>query len=503
MLERYRHPFTGKEWNFKTIVATMLFGAICLVMALFGIANPGRMSSVSGGEAAIVNDVVISVSDFRQRQQIMERNSKLPLDKLPADQREMYTKELGRRTLEQMIMLELVYQNAYKQGIWAPNAQIRDELMGIPVFQDNGRFNRSHYENYLAQTGQSADNFEHQIRKEIVIHRLQGLFATAGLPSSWELDQLVALNSDTVNFRYVELEPSKLENEKVISDSEAKAYAQDPAHQEDIKQYYNQHALDYSLNERVHARHILLLVDDKHPDKEVLEKAKALKAKLTTSNFAKIAEKESQDPGSAKRGGDLGFFEKGRMVPQFEKAAFSLKPGQISDPIKTDYGYHLIYVEAHEQARKVGLDEAKAGIAKKLLARAKAPQLMENLKKAASSGKSIEVDGVLKKAGLSWQKADNVILAAPQVPGLTDPQDILMAVAQHKDKTGLIPGLVGPANHAYIVDVVGWKPNPKKQNKDEIEKTLAYAGSSDSFEDWIKSAENKASITRNDKLFER
>jgi hypothetical protein len=83
---------------------------------------------------------------------------------------------------------------------------------------------------------------------------------------------------------------------------------------EEAKKYYEAHALDYSVKERVKARHILLLVNDQHPDKEILEKAKALKAKVTTGNFAAIAEKESQDPGSAKRGGDLGFFEKGRRA---------------------------------------------------------------------------------------------------------------------------------------------------------------------------------------------
>lgn len=504
MFEKVRHPFRGREWNFKAVVASVLFGAIILVMALFGIANPDRYGmGTGGGTAAVVNDSVITISEYRQRQQIMERNSRLPLDKLPQEQREMYSREMGRRTLEQLIMTEVVYQNAFKSGIWASNGQIRDELMSIPVFQDNGRFNRSHYENYLAQSGQSSDDFERQIRKEIVIRRLQSLFQTASRPSSWELDQMVALNNDTVSFRFVELAPAKLESEKAISDSEAKAFAADAAHQEEIKKYYDQHALDYSTNERVHARHILLLVNDQHPDKEVLEKAKSLKAKLTVSNFAQIAEKESQDPGSAKRGGDLGFFEKGRMVPQFEQAAFSLKPGQISDPVKTDYGYHVIYVEAHEQARKIGLDEAKPGIAKKLLAKARAPQLIDGLKKAAESGKASEVDANLKKAGLNWEKADNVILAAPQVPGLADPQEVLLAIAKQKGKTGLLPGLIGAADHTYIIDVTGWKPNAKKQSKEEIEKTLAFQESSDSFEEWVKDAESKSAITRNNRLFER
>jgi peptidyl-prolyl cis-trans isomerase D len=503
MFSKVRHPFSGRNWNFKAIVATVLFGAIILVFALFNTVSPDRGMGMGGGSAAIVNDISIPISQFNQEFEQAQKSSQFPLDKLSQDQRELYTKEMRRRTLDRMIMTEVVYQTAFHQGIWASNSQVRDELLGIPVFQEGGRFVRSRYDNILAQIGRTPDEFENQIRKDIVIRRLQQMFQTAGAPSSVEIDALLALNSDMVSFRYAELSPAKLSSEKTVSDAEAKAYLADAAHQEDVKKYYDQHALDYSLKERVKARHILLLVDDKHSAQEVLAKAKALRTKLTTSNFASIAEKESQDPGSAKKGGDLGYFEKGRMVPQFEQAAFSQKPGTISEPVKTDYGYHLIYVEQHQDARKVSLDEAKPEIAKKLIAQNKAPVLMESLKKASESGKLSEVDADLKKAGLNWEKADNVILAAPQIPGMADPQETMLALAKHKGKTGLISGLIASGGRSYVVDVTGWKPNPKKRTKEELEKTLAYQGSSDSFEDWVREAESKASITRNTRYFER
>jgi hypothetical protein len=257
--------------------------------------------------------------------------------------------------------------------------------------------------------------------------------------------------------------PKKMDLEKSVTDSEAKAYLQDASHLEEAKKYYEAHALDYSVKERVKARHILLLVNDQHPDKEILEKAKALKAKVTTGNFAAIAEKESQDPGSAKRGGDLGFFEKGRMVPQFEQAAFSMKPGQISEPVKTDYGYHIIYVEQHETARKIEFDEAKTAIAKKMVAQGKAPEVAASLKKAAETGKAGEVDAATKKLGLTWEKAENVILGAPQIAKMTDPTEVLVAIAKRKGKSGLIPQVIGARDHQYIVDVTGWKKNPKSR----------------------------------------
>lgn len=502
MFEKVRSPLKSKNWNMKAIVAYVLFGAIILVFALFGIVSPDRFSGgVGGGSAAVVNDTNISYNEFRQRVENVERSSKLPFDKLPPEQRALFSKEIQRRTLEQMIMSEVVYQTAHKQGIWAANGQIRDEIFNIPVFQDSGKFVRSKYDNYLSAVGQSSDDFERQIRKDIVIRKMQEMFQTANMPSTTEVDQLSALNGEMVNFRFVELAPSKLDLAKTVTDSEAKAYLQ--ANEAEAKKYYDQHALDYSVTEKVKARHILLMVNEQNPEAEVLKKAQALKAKLTASNFASIAEKESQDPGSAKKGGDLGLFEKGRMVPEFEQAAFSMKAGTISEPIKTSYGYHLLYVEQHQDARKIEFDEAKTGIAKKLVAQTKTPEVLENLKKAASSGRTSEVDGYLKKLGLNWEKAENVIMGAPQIPKLADPQEVLLTLAKQKGKTGLVPALIGTTSAQYIVDVTGWKANPKSPSKDEIQRTLAQQESSDSFEAWVRDAESKASVSRNARLIER
>lgn len=501
---KIRHPGQG-EWTAKKITAVVLFGAIILVFALFGVANNDRYGmGTGGGTAAVVNDTSISVAEFKQQADMMARNTRLPLDKLPAEQRDMYTKEIQRRTIEQMIAYEVVYQNANKQGIWASNSQVADEIKKIPDFQDKGKFDRQRYDVLLAQNGLSTDDFEHRIRKGIVMRRIQGLFQNAVMPSGLEIDQIAQLHAKQANIRFVELSQAKLASEKSVSDAEASAFAKDPAHADDIKKYYEQHALDYNLPERARARHILLLVDEKHPDKEVAEKIKAIKAGLTPANFAKIAEKESQDPGSAKKGGDLGFFEKGRMVPEFEDVAFNkLKPGQISEPFKSQFGYHIIFLEEHQTARTVGMIEAKPEIARKLAAQKKAPEVMAEFKKAVETGKMSDVEAVMKKTGLTWAKADGVSFASPQVQGIREPQDVLQTMAKRAGKTGLVNAIVGAHEPQYILEISSWKDAEKPPSKDELAKSLAYQESSDSFESWIKDAEAKTSVTRNPRIFER
>lgn len=501
---KVRQPGKIRNWNPKKIMVLIIFGAIILVFALFGITNPDRYGmGTGGGTAAVVNDTNITLAEFKQRADMMARNSRLPLDKLPSEQREMYTKEIQRRTIEQMIVSEIIFQSAFKQGVWASNIQVADELRNIPVFQENGRFMRSRYDGFLAQMGESSDDFEREIRKEIVIRRVQGLFETAVAPSSMELDQLSELNSHKADIRFVELTQARLQSDKLVTDAEAGSFAKDPAHAEELKKYYDQHALDYQRPERVHARHILLLVDEKHTDKEVAEKIKSIRAGLTASNFAKTAEKESQDPGSGKKGGDLGFFEKGRMVPEFETIAFKLKPGEISEPFKTQFGYHIVMLEEHQPARTVGLDEAKIEIARKLVAQIKAPQEIAAIKKTVESGRVTEVETALKNAGLTWQKADGVNLGTNQVSGVRDPQTILAALAKRVSKGGLVNELVGTHDPQYIVDVVKWEKNDKPPARDELARNLAYQESSDSFDAWIKDAETKSSVTRNPKLFDR
>ncbi len=139
----------------------------------------------------------------------------------------------------------------------------------------------------------------------------------------------------------------------------------------EVRDYYNKHKSEFMQPEQVRARHILIKVPA-NADKKQWEKAKKkaieVRAKLIKGeSFSKLAQKYSDDPGSKARGGDLGFFSKGQMVPEFEKAAFSLKKGEISQPVKTTFGYHIIKVEAKKPARQRSFEEVQQEIRQKLL----------------------------------------------------------------------------------------------------------------------------------------
>jgi peptidyl-prolyl cis-trans isomerase C len=151
---------------------------------------------------------------------------------------------------------------------------------------------------------------------------------------------------------------------------------------DEIETYYKGHKEEFTNPESVKARHILLKVPegaDEKAWKEAESKAKDVKKKLENGeDFAELAKKYSDDPGSKTKGGDLGFFTKGRMVPEFESAAFSLKPGELSGPVKTNFGYHIIEVKEKKAADTKALAEVQAQI-RQALQKEKQQQLQDAL----------------------------------------------------------------------------------------------------------------------------
>lgn len=139
---------------------------------------------------------------------------------------------------------------------------------------------------------------------------------------------------------------------------------------EDVKQYYEANKGKFKAPEQVRARHILVHVSSKATDedrKKAKEKIRELRERLNKGeDFAKLASEYSDDPGTKRRGGDTDYFARGRMVKPFEEAAFSLKPGEISDIVETKFGYHIIKVEDHKEARTMGFEEVKVTISDQL-----------------------------------------------------------------------------------------------------------------------------------------
>jgi len=267
--------------------------------------------------AVTVNGVNITEGEVDTRiKPYMERMAK----QMDANNAEMYKKKLKPQAIEGMIMERLLDAEVKKAGITITDEDVNKMINDLITQQG---MTMDSFKAMLQMRGQSFEQFTTQMKPRLSYEKL------------------------------MEHQFGKID----INDAEALAF-------------YNDNKEDFNTGEEVQASHILIKVSPTAtPEEKAAAKAKAeklLKEAKAGGDFAALARDNSDDPGSKVKGGDLGFFEKGSMVKEFETAAFSLKPGQISDIVETQFGYHIIKVTDHKDAGLTPFEKVKADIVKEL-----------------------------------------------------------------------------------------------------------------------------------------
>lgn len=285
---------------------------------------------------AVVNGEVILLSDFEKNANpVIEQFKKLSPQ---AEQTEAKLKDLKKEILEQMIDEKLILQEARKRKIKATKREIDDGKEEIRRrFQTESEFKEE-----LAKQGLSEESFNKRIEEQLMMMKLidEGVKSKTARPQEQEVKELFAKLD------------KKLAGKKVdIASDEEKDF-------NDLADFFKRR-----ISTQARVRHILVRVEKEATLKErseALTKIKDVQQKIKNGeDFSELAKKYSEDPGSKERGGDLGFFAKGEMVPEFEKAAFALKEGGVSDIVQTDFGYHLIKCIEKKPATKFEYDDAK------------------------------------------------------------------------------------------------------------------------------------------------
>lgn len=488
----------GQGLGWKNWVAYVLFGAIIVVFALFGVTPSQFGDSAGGGVAAVVNESSISLAEYRTRVESVEQNARMRFDQFPEAQRRQLAAEMRRRALEELILGEVVYQAADRKGIIASDGEVRDAILQIEFLKENGRFMRDRYRAFLQNQNLTSEDFERTVRKQIVTQKLQELFVGSATPTREELRRNRILADQKVNLRFAELD--RTEMSKLVTEEEVRNFA--AAQKAEVEKYYNDNKIEFSSPEKVKARHILVRLD-KRGDAEAMKIAADLRKQATAKNFSDLAKKHSEDPGSKDKGGDLGEFERGRMTPEFEQAAFSLKAGEISDPIKTPFGYHVILVDQKVDAHTKPLEQVSNEIARKLALRAKETELKAELTKLAQSGNRKDLEARLSRAGVKWQESGEFDLSTSSIPKLGDNPSLITAILKQGQKGGLIPQAIDGKSGLIFAEVLSWKQVPDKNpDVDGISRMVAFRKSADPIETWAKDVEAKATIQRNPRLFQ-
>jgi len=307
-----------------------------------------------------------------------------------------------QQALELLIDQTLLLKKAAELGISVSPGELQETIQSIPAFQTDGRFDLRRYQLILQQNRMTPESFEQELAQTLTLRKLEDLVMRQVAISDKDVIDYVRMIRTDKQFLCVSFPWSQYEAGISVTDDDLKAYytAHEKSYEEpekrkiayvlfplsdftgdvsvtedELKTYYEEHRKNYHEEKAVHARHILFRVNPDASAEEVeAVKNKAqeiLKLARAGQDFATLAKNYSEDPGSAKNGGDLGYFTQSQMIKEFADAAFAMKPGEISDLVRTAFGFHIIKVEDVRPERDLSFDEVKDSI-KKILTERKA-----------------------------------------------------------------------------------------------------------------------------------
>lgn len=347
------------------ILAKIIIGLIVIVFALFG------FGSITTFLAPVAKVATVNGEEIPQQEMeiAVERNRRMMLGQGVAQQ-DIDEDSLRSQVLEDLVNRELLSQAAEDFGLQFSDAAIDQEVLSEEAFMIDGVFNPDQFRQILSGAGYTPLSYRDELRTDKKFEQLlSGIVQTAFLTTA-EAERYASLLSQTRDVAYLKLEAGKLVEEVVVSDDEIETYYQDNRvdfvtdetvslayielkHQdladgldvadEDLEGYLQDNIGFYSVDETRQLAHILFEVGDdeaaaKAEADAVYERIKA------GEDFVELARTESDDLGSANTGGDLGMNAQGTFAPEFEAVAYDLNLNQVSPPVKTEFGYHIIKV---------------------------------------------------------------------------------------------------------------------------------------------------------------
>ncbi|MDP2785029.1 MAG: SurA N-terminal domain-containing protein [Sulfurimicrobium sp.] len=452
MLEVIREHAQGK-------IAKVILVLITIPFALWGV-DSYLQNDGDGPIAAKVGGQEISQKEFTEALKDQQERMRSALGK-SYDAAVMDRPETRKSVLDRLINQRLILADAAQEGLAISDAQLVRFIAGIEAFQENGKFSQSRYESLLRQQNMSPAMFEHRLRQDLLSQTAQdGMVRSASLPRS-VADRLMRINEQEreVSQAVIPIEqfmpqskveapavkdyydkhqsefkvPEQARLEYVVLSAE-NLVAQVTVSEEEIAAYYKEHASQFGQAEERQASHILITVaaNASAAEKAVAEdKARKLgqEARQNPANFAQLAKQHSQDTGSASQGGDLGLFARGAMVKPFEDAVFKMAPGEISEPVLSDFGYHIIKLATVKPAKIRVQQEVRSEITqalKKQKAGKKFTESAENFSNMVyEQGDSLRP--AAQQLGLQVEQSAWVSRMASDTPLLNNPK-LLQAV---------------------------------------------------------------------------
>jgi peptidyl-prolyl cis-trans isomerase D len=377
-----------------------LLGVIVAFIAFFGL---------PGGRAPL--GVVADVDGDSIRRDVFE----FYRDSLARQLPDLSRDDLDRQTLAFVVQRSILAQEAEALGLQVTDAEIREEILADPTFRgEDGRFDRELFELFVARNDLgSARVYTEELRRDLLLRKFQRAVTSPVRVSESMVRDSVKQALVNLRLRYARASAGDFRAGGDVGADEIAAFVEEQ--RERLAAVYQGRIEEFRSPEQVRARHMLFRGADG------LERAQGALARVRAGEgFDAVALEVSDDEATRGEGGDLGSFPRGRMLPEFEEVAFALEPGQVSEPVETSHGQHLILVEEHTPAVERSLDEVAEQLAAEILAEERSRERARAAAEVAAAriraGDGLQV--AARAAGLELAETPRFSGIDPEVPGI-------------------------------------------------------------------------------------
>jgi peptidyl-prolyl cis-trans isomerase D len=490
MLDRMRRHKNWLKWSLAVVVLTF----VLLYIPDFVQTTP---TGVGAGPREVVAEVEgrsLTAGDFQQRYLTQVQAYRTQLGGSVSDQ---LLRQLGidQQILTQMIDEQVALIEAEQNGISVSDDELAQQIFAIPALQENGQFiGEQRYEQLLLSQVPplTKSQFEEGLRRSLVLDKLRAALTSWMAVSDADVEREYRERNEKVKMQVVALTADRFRSSVSVTDADVASYFEsrkaeyrigeqrkvkyvlldrDQARLKvivpatDVQRYYNDNIQQYQTPEQVRASHILLQTAGKD-EAEVRKQAEAVLQQVKGgADFAALARKVSEDEGSKANGGDLDYFSRGRMVPEFETAAFAMQPGQVSDLVKSQFGFHIIKVADKRPAVTRTLDEVRPQIQDLLAAQTADQRITDQAAQYASRINDIaDLETAARELQLTVQESGFFQREDP-VPGLGVAPQVASA-AFMLDGTAASDAIASPRGPVFIA--VSERKDPYVPMLDEV-----------------------------------
>lgn len=470
-----------------------LLSVVALSMVTYlipGFGSTGQKSNTEEGTIAEIGNTKLTAQEVVvAMQRIMQSGQ------LPADMIDVYTPQI----VDEMVQQRAIAYEFGREGLVVTDDEV---LVGLETvspqyFKDGALIAKDEYEQRLAAQGMTLQDVVDDMRRQRMMVKVKNIVYASVLVTDKEVEDQYKHEKERAQIKYIAFPPAKFRDQVTVTPADLRAMFEghhaeyftpekrsfqvliaDQAKMEqtmvvpdaELRAVYAGSMDNFRMPERVKARHILIKTQGKSDaeKKQALQKAQDLLKQLKAGgDFSQLAQKNSDDTSNAPKGGDLGWFVRGQMVPEFDKAAFAMKPGELSDIVTTEFGYHIIKVDEKESARVKPFEEVKGDLATEV----KKQRITEKMQTTAdqvhdalakSPGTAAEI---AQKFGVELATVTNSAAGSP-VPTLGAVPEIDNALAQMK-ANDVTPVLSLPANR-LVVAVLKEKVAARPATFDEV-----------------------------------